>query len=45
MRKGKSGDPQSMEILPDPVRLLEENKISRNADGWVVGYQLAVGEA
>jgi hypothetical protein len=38
-----SDRPLGMELLPDPVALHEEGRLTRTEDGWVVAYRL--GEA
>ncbi len=32
--------PIAMELLPDPVALLAEGRLTRSEDGWVVGYRV-----
>ena len=45
VHRGKRGGPPiSMDLLIDPVRLVREGKLVRAADGYVVRYEVAVGQ-
>lgn len=43
-RGKRGGPPTSMDLLIDPVRLVREGKLVRAADGYVVRYEVAVGQ-